>query len=143
MRRIVFAVLALVLVLSVRASAQMPAAQKWENVEWYVMMNWQFTGADADSASAIFWDHIMPAMTEAWPETTCLRVMTGQMGVTCFGLMANGLEEMEWEVSPDDVRFFSLFFEREGEAGMGMFQTFMNAATGFTFNLALKHGAGM
>ena len=140
MRRIVFAVLALILVLSMRTTAQMPTAQRWENVEWYVVMNWQFTGADADSASSIFWDHMLPAMTDTWPETTCLRVMTGQMGVTCFGLMAEGLEELEWEVSPNDVRFFSLFFEREGEAGMGMFQTFMNAATGFTFDLALKHG---
>ncbi len=143
MRRIVFAVLALILVLSMRTTAQMPTAQRWENVEWYVVMNWQFTGADADSASSIFWDHMLPAMTDTWPETTCLRVMTGQMGVTCFGLMAEGLEELEWEVSPNDVRFFSLFFEREGEAGMGMFQTFMNAATGFTFDLALKHGGGM
>ena len=143
MRHIICAVVVLALVLSSRTSAQMPAAQKWENVEWYVVMSWQFTGADADSATTIFWDHIMPAMGETWPETTCLRVMTGETGVICFGPMANGLEEMEWAVSPNDVRFLSLFFEREGDAGVGLFETFMNAATGFTFNLALKHKGGM
>jgi hypothetical protein len=121
----------------------MPTAQRWENVEWYVVMSWQFTGADADSATAVFWNHIQPAMAETWPETTCLRVMTGEMGVTCFGPMASGLEEMEWQVSPADARFFSLFFEREGEAGTGLFETFVNAATGFTLNLALKHNGSM
>jgi hypothetical protein len=143
MRRIVFVVLALALVLSVRTSAQMPTAQKWENVEWYMVMNWQFTGADAESATAIFWDHIMPVMAETWLGTTCLRVLTGEGGVTCFGPMADGLAEMEWEMSPDDVRFFSLFMEREGEEGMELFETFMSAATGFTMNIALKHMGGM
>jgi hypothetical protein len=121
----------------------MPTAQKWENVEWYVVMGWQFTGADADSATTIFWDHIMPVIGEAWPGTTCLRVMTGEMGVTCFGPMANGVEALEWEVSPGDVRFLALFFQREGEAGMGLFEKFMNGTTGFTLNIALKHKGGM
>ena len=53
MRRIVFAVLALALVLSVRTSAQMPTAQRWENVEWYIVMNWEFTGADAYGRDAM------------------------------------------------------------------------------------------
>ena len=143
MRRIVFVVLALALVLSVRTSAQMPTAQKWENVEWYMVMNWQFTGADADTAATIFWDHMMPAMAEAWPGTTCLRVMTGEMGVACFGPMEDGPEGMAWEVSPNDVRFLSLFFEREGEGAMELFKTFGSGATGFTMNIALKHTGGM
>jgi len=143
MRRIVFAVLALALVLSVRTSAQMPTAQKWENVEWYGVMNWQLTGADADSAMTIVFDHMMPVMAEVYPDWTCLRLMTGEWSITCFGPMEEGLEGMAWRVSPDDVRFMSLFIEREGEAAMGMFETFTNANAGFTFNIALKHTGGM
>jgi len=37
----------------------------------------------------------------------------------------------------------SLFIEREGEAAMGMFETFANATARFTFNIALKHTGGM
>jgi len=143
MRRIVFAGFVLALVLSVRTTAQLPAARKWENVEWYMVLSWQFTGADADSASTIFWDHINPVLAESWPGTVCLRVLTGEMGVTCYGPLEDGLEGMAWEVSPGDVRFMSTFFEREGEAAMGLFETFGRAATGFTFDIALKHGGRM
>jgi hypothetical protein len=143
MRRFVFVVTVLSLVLSVRTAAQEPTPQKWENVEWYIVLNWHFAGADADSAATIFWDHMMPVMAEAWPGTICLRVMTGKMGVACYGPMEDGLLGMEWQVSPNDVRFLSMFFEREGEAAMDMFKTFGSGATGFEFNIALKHEDGM
>jgi hypothetical protein len=143
MRRIVFAVVVLAIVLSVRTSAQLPTAKKWENVEWYIVMSWQFAGADADSAASIFWGHMMPVMAEAWPGTTCLRVMTGEMGVACFGPMEGGLEGMAWEVSPNDVHFLSMLFEREGEGAMELFKVFGSGATGFKFDIALKHEGGM
>jgi len=144
MRRLVLIIVALALVVSVRTSAQdLPTAQKWENVEWYVVMSWQFTGVEADSAATIFWDHLNPVMAEVFPGTICLRVMTGEMGVSCFGPMEGGLEEMTWEVSPSDISFISLFFEREGEAAEDMFMTLGRAMTGWTFNLALKHTGRM
>jgi len=144
MRRLIPVVLALVLVVSARASAQdLPTAQRWENVEWYWVMQWQFTGAEADSAATIFWDHLNPVFAEAFPEAMCLRVMTGEMGVTCFGPMEEGLEGMTWETSPSDIRFMSLFFEREGEAAMDMFTTLGKAMTGWTYNIALKHTGRM
>ena len=144
MRRLIPIFVALVLIVSVRTSAQeMPTAQKWENVEWYVVMSWQFTGEEADSAATIFWDHLNPVIAEALPGTVCLRVMTGEMGVTCFGPMEGGLEDMTWEVSPGDLRFTSVFFEREGEAAEDMFRTLGRAMTGWTYNVALKHTGGM
>ena len=143
MRRIVFAAFVLALVVSVRTSAQLPEPQKWDNVEWYVVFSWQFAGADAESASNIWWDDFYPIVAEAWPGTTCLRVVTGKMGVFCFGPMEGGLEGMEWQTSPSDVRFLTLFMEREGEEGMEKFETFGNGTTGMEFNIALKHTGGM
>jgi hypothetical protein len=143
MRRVIPIVLALVLVVSVRASAQMPTAQRWENVEWYFVMSWQFAGPDAEAATDIFWDHLMPAWSEASPETTCLRVITGQTGVACFGPMEEGLEGLAWQVSPSDVRLLTLLIEREGEAVAEMFQTLLSSVTGLTMNVALKHTGGM
>ena len=143
MRRIVFAALVLMLTVSVHTSAQVPEPQKWENVEWYVVFSWQFQGETADSASNIWWDDLYPIMAEAWPGTMCLRVMTGEMGVLCYGPMEGGLEGMEWETSPGDIRFLSIFTEREGEEGWAKFGTFSNAATAMKFNIALKPTGGM
>lgn len=142
MRRPVLTALALALALSVRTSAQMPTAQKWEDVEWYVVFGWQFTGATADSASNIFWEDLYPVIAEVWPGTICLRLMTGDMGVICLGPMEGGLEGMAWKTSPGDIRFLALFTEREGEAGWEKFETFSNATTGMKFNIALKHTGG-
>jgi hypothetical protein len=143
MRRIVFAVLVLTLVLSARTSAQLPTAQKWENVEWYSVVSWQLTGAEADEAMAIFFNQMMPVIAEVWPEMTCLRLMTGEQGITCFVPMKDGLAEMEWAVSPDLERFFSLLVEREGEATMELFETFFNAVSHSESQIALKHTGGM
>ncbi|MGD8726604.1 MAG: hypothetical protein PVH40_03110 [Gemmatimonadales bacterium] len=143
MRRIILAVIALVFVLAIDTSAQLPEPQKWENAEWYVVFGWQFQGATADSASNIWWDDLYPIAREAWPEMTCLRVLTGEMGVACFGPMEGGLEGMEWQTSPSDIRFLSMFMERHGEEGWAKFETFSDAATGMKFNIALKHTGGM
>jgi len=96
-----------------------------------------------DAAKTIFFDHMMPVMVEVWPEMTCLRLMTGEMGITCFAPMTDGLAEMEWEWSPEMERFFSLVAEREGEATLGMFETFFNAVSRFESDIALKHTGGM
>ncbi len=144
MRRLIPVALALTLAGSASMTAQeMPTAQKWTDVEWYVVMSWQFTGADADSATTIFWDHLNPVIAEAFPGTICLRVLTGEGGVTCFGPMEDGLEGMAWQVSPADINFMSVFFERQGEAAMDLFTTLGNAMTGWTYNVALKHTGRM
>lgn len=144
MRRLVPIVLAFVLVVPLRASAQeMPRAQKWENVEWYSVWSWQLAGADADSATTIFFDHALPIMMEIWPEMTCLRLITGEWSVTCFGPMTEGVAELEWQLSPEWARFMSAFSEREGEAAVGMFETFGRAVARFTSQIALKHTGGM
>ena len=143
MRRTVFAAVALAIVLAVRTSAQMPEAQKWENVEWYWVDNWQLTGPDADSAMTIFFDHALPVMTEVWPDMRCLRLLTGEWNITCSAPMTEGLGSLEWRRSPRMARFMALLFEREGEAVVGMGETFEKAVARHTSQLALKHTGGM
>jgi hypothetical protein len=55
MRRLILAVVVLALALSVPTSAQMPTAERWENVEWYSVMSWQFALADAEGPTAFEW----------------------------------------------------------------------------------------
>ena len=144
MRRLIPVILALVLVVSVRTSAQeMPTAQKWENVEWYTVFSWQLAGADAESAMTMFVDNALPVMKEVWPDMTCLRLMTGEWSIACFGPMSAGLAELEWETSPQFLRFMSLFAEREGEAATEMLETFGNAIVRSKVDIALKHTGGM
>ena len=144
MRRIIPIVLALVLVASIHTSAQeMPTAQKWENVEWYSVMSWQLAGAQADSATTLFFERFLPVIMDVWPETTCLRLMTGEWSITCIGLMNDGVAGLEWEMAPEAVRMWTLLLEREGEAAAGMFETFGNATARFAMHYALKHTGGM
>jgi hypothetical protein len=121
----------------------MPTAQKWENVEWYSVMSWHVTGPNTEAVMTIFFDHLMPVSAEVWPEMTCLRLITGDERITCFGPMSGGLADLEWKVSPEFTRFLSLLVEREGEAGTEMLGTFYSGVADFTSHIALKHTGGM
>ncbi len=103
MRRIIPIVLALVLVVSVRTSAQeLPTAQKWTDVEWYTVTTMYFS--DPGEGMNLFVDHFLPIFKEVWPESTCLWFRTGERRMTCYGPMPAGPAEMEWRMDPTVCR---------------------------------------
>jgi hypothetical protein len=143
MRRVIPIVLALVLMASVRTSAQVPTAQKWENVEWSTIMNWQFVGPQVDTALTIWFDVFMPAVRVGFPGARCFRHITGEAGVTCIFPMPEGPAGLEWETPQAFVDFFSTLAQREGEAVAGVFETFGNAIESYTSQIVLEHTGGM
>ncbi len=142
MRRVIPIVLALVLVVSVRTSAQLPTAQKWTDVEWYNVFSLQFTFADADTAMTILFDTLMPVAREV-SGNRCFRHVTGEWHVTCIGPMPEGPSYLEWEMPPDFADYIARFFEQEGEAAAGIAETFNNAVARQTFTIVLEHTGGM
>ncbi len=143
MRRLVFAVLALALVLSVRTSAQMPTPQKWENAEWYYVMSWQFAQADADSSMTLLFDYFGPAMKETWPDMKCFRHVMGEWHITCFGPAAEGPAGFEWQTSPDEIAFMTALVEHHGEGVMEVAEWYMRTITRFTSSFGLDPTGGM
>ena len=137
MRRIIPIVLALVLVVSARTSAQV-TAQRWENVEWSTIMNWQFVGGQVDTAMTIWFDVFMPTVRVAFPGARCFRHITGETGVTCIFPMPEGPTALEWQTPPAFVDFFAGVFQEEGEAAAGLFETFGNAIERITLHIVLE-----
>ncbi len=143
MRRIIPIVLALVLVVSVRTSAQLPTAKKWTDVEWYQVINWQFTVAEADAQMTILFDTAMPVLKESFPGIRCFRHVTGEWDVTCIFPMPEGPSYLEWELPPDFADYIAGLFERAGEEAAGMVETFINAVVRQTSTIVLEHTGGM
>ena len=100
MRHIVPIVLALVLVASVRTSAQEPpTAQKWTDVEWYTVTTTYFS--NPEEGRNIFVEHFLPIVKEVWPEQTCLWLRTGEVKMTCYGPTPEGRNAAkEWRQTP-------------------------------------------
>jgi hypothetical protein len=144
MRRVIPIVLALVLVVSVRTSAQeMPTAQKWTNVEWYMVQNWQFTVAEADGQMTILFDTAMPVLKESFPGMRCFRHITGEWDVTCLFPMPEGPSWLEWEVPPEFVDYITGIFGLLGEETMGMGERFATAIVRQTHTIVLEPTGGM
>jgi hypothetical protein len=142
MRRLVIVVLALVLVVSVRTSAQdPPPAQKWTNVEWYEVWTWYFS--DRDEALSLWTEHFLPVVMEVMPEVTCLWFETGETRVACHFPMSDGPAGMEWRNGPYQVEFNAAFAAREGEATTELYERLGNVTSRMTNHIALKHTGGM
>ncbi len=143
MRRIIPIVLALVLVVSVRTSAQLPTAQKWTDVEWYNVISWQFTVAEADAQMTILFDTAMPVLKESFPGIRCFRHVTGEWDVTCIFPMPEGPAWLEWETPPELVDYITGVFELLGEEAVGIGERFTNALVRQTSTIVLEHTGGM
>ena len=142
MRRIIPIILALVLVVSVRTSAQeTPTAQKWTNVEWYEVITWYFS--DTEEALTLWTEHFLPVVLEVMPEVTCLWFMTGEAHITCHFPMPDGPAGMEWREGPYAVQFGAALAAREGEATTELSERFGNVMSRTTNHIALKHTGGM
>ncbi len=144
MRRVIRIVLTLVFVVSVRTSAQeLPTAKKWTDVEWYNVVSWQFTVAEADAQMTILFDTAMPVLKEAFPGMRCFRHVTGEWHVTCLTPMPEGPAWLEWETPPEFADYIARFFEQEGEAAAGIAETFNNAVVRQNYTIVLEHTGGM
>ena len=142
MRRLVPVVLALTLSVSATTAAQeIPAPQKWTNVEWYGVVTWYFS--DGEEALALWTEHFMSVVDEVYPENTCLFFATGEPQLTCYGAMTDGISGMEWMVTEKDVEFMTRFAEQEGEATEELYGRWMEATSKYTFEIARAHTGGM
>ncbi len=144
MRRIIPIILALVLVVSVRTSAQeLPTAKKWTDVEWYNVISWQFTVAEADAQMTILFDTAMPVFKESFPGIRCFRHVTGEWHVTCISPMPEGPAWLEWETPPEFVDYIMGIFELLGEEAVSMGERWANALVRQNYTIVLEPTGGM
>jgi hypothetical protein len=114
MRLMLAAALIVLFALPTRAEAQ--EAEKWEGVDWYRIVNVDFHNGKAGDARRIIEDHYMPAGEAAGTPTPVMLLWneTGEWDLTIIWHMKDGPASMEWQRSPDGVKWWQTFVEREG-----------------------------
>lgn len=115
-------VLSFTLTFTTTAGAQeLPKAKKLENTAWFGVLSLKFKPDKFQEGRSIVFDHLAPAGTAAgMSDVRVLEPMGGEWDMLIFFPMKNGAADLEWEVSPDDERFFAELAKREGGAAQAM-----------------------
>jgi hypothetical protein len=107
---------AIACLLTIPSSAEAQEAEKWEGVNWYRIVHVDFHNGKSGDARRIIEDHYMPAGEEAGTPTPVMLLwnQTGEWDLTIIWHMKDGPASMEWRRSPDNVKWWKTFVEREG-----------------------------
>ena len=110
-----------------------PTAQKYTNVKWWQVMHVDYHAQHTEAALEIVFDKFVPAgRSSGMSESRFLEYTTGgQWDLTAMFLMPEGPGELEWEMSPDSIKWFGALAEQEGgyeaaEALMGEYLSMVN-----------------
>lgn len=98
------------------AAAQEMEPKKWDNLEWYQMINVSFEQGKVEEALGIIEDYFMKAAQQAGtpgPDMVFLN-HTGEWDMTILWKMKGGISDMEWEMSPDDAKWMKAMAELTG-----------------------------
>lgn len=113
--RLVLAV-ALFCLFAVPSSAEAQEAEKWDGVDWYRIVNVDYHNGKSGDARRMIEEHFMPAGEAAGTPTPVMMLWneTGEWDLTIIWHMKDGPAGMEWRRSPDNVKWWKTFMEREG-----------------------------
>lgn len=96
--------------------AQEMEAKKMEGHSWHQVAFVKFKAGMADSAMKIIDNHFMKAgmaMESDAPGPQIMRMRSGEWDIMMLWPM-KGIEDMNWEVSPEDVEWWNKMVEQEG-----------------------------
>jgi hypothetical protein len=117
-----FSVLLLpLLMLGVVCFSQAPVAKKLSNPQWKQVVMIDFQEGKLDRAMTIINDYFEKAGQKAnvpGPELT-LRLMSGEWDLMLVWGFKNGVEDMNWEMHPDDVVWLKALGELAGSPEKG------------------------
>ncbi len=98
----------IVLFLSFQLSAQDMQAKKHENTNWNVVTFVKFNPGEKDAAVKIIDDNFAKADQNAGisPPVVAIDMATGDYDYIIIWKLKEGVESLNWEMSPDDVKWF-------------------------------------
>lgn len=122
------------------ATAQDMQPKKMEGHTWHQVVMVKFKAGMTDSAMKIINNHFMKAgmeMESEMPAPQIMRLRSGEWDLMMVWTM-KGIEDMEWEMSPEDVEWWQKMVEQEGSAenAMRLMRTFDEMITNSTSYLA-------
>ena len=85
-------------------------------MDWYRIVNVDFHNGKSGDARRMIEEHFMPAGEAAGtpPPVMMLWNETGEWDLTIIWHMTDGPAGMEWRRSPNNVKWWKTFMEREG-----------------------------
>ncbi len=100
------------------SGADAQEAEKWDGVTWYRIVHVDFHNGKAGDARKIIEEHYMPAGEAAGTPGPIMMLWheTGEWDLTILWEMTDGPSSMEWRRSPNNVKWWKVFVEREGGA---------------------------
>jgi len=107
---------ALICLFAIPSGLDAQEAEKWDDVDWYRIVQVDFHNGKAGDARRTIEEHFMPAGREAGTPTPVMMLwnVTGEWDLTIIWHMQDGPASMEWRRSPDNVKWWKKFMEREG-----------------------------
>jgi hypothetical protein len=103
------------------AHAQEMKAKKFDNPEWKYISFLKFKAGKSDRAHEIIKNYFEKSAQKASVPSPSLVVdlMTGEWDMMVVWSLKGGVEDLNWEVSPDDAKWMSAMNEIAGGAGKG------------------------
>lgn len=122
------------------AFAQEMEAKKMEGHSWHQVAFVKFKAGMADSAMKIIDNHFMKAgmaMESDAEGPKIMRFRSGEWDIMMLWPM-KGIEDLEWEVSPEDVEWWQKMVEQEGgeEKASKLMKNYMDMVANSTTYLA-------
>lgn len=118
-------------------------AKKYENPEYYMITYLKFHSGKARDAKKIIDEQFVPAGEEAGVPGPVMHLdlITGEWDMILVWQLDEGVESLNWEVSPTDVKWQTVFFERVGgkEKGTAIGQEYGSYIQHSKTELARKH----
>lgn len=97
-------------------SAQEMSAKKYDNPQWYVIEYLDFYSGKADDAKKIIEDYFVPADEDAGVPGPLmeLNMVSGQWDYMVVWHLDEGVESLDWEVSPNSIKWRQAFEKKAG-----------------------------
>ncbi len=131
--------------LPIAAQEELPQAQKFENLEWYILVHVQYESGQADKALKMIKEQFAPAYEASGAKMPKIfRCHSGRWDPVIIWHLPNGISDMEWQVSPLDAKWYAAFAEQVGgmEAAQELFSEYQEMVEDSGFRVAPLGGYG-
>lgn len=99
-------------------SAQEMTAKKHDDVKWYVVRQIKFEDGKMEAAKKIINEYFKPADADIGGDGPVLELdlLFSEWDLMVVFSMDEGIETLEWEMTPTDVEWYKAFQKRAGSA---------------------------
>lgn len=117
--------------------------KKYENPEYYMVSYVKFHPGKSGEAKKIIDEYFIPTSQQAGTDGPVmhLNMITGEWDMMIVWHMKEGLESLNWEMSPDDIKWEKAFMAMAGgkEKGMEISKQWESYIKGSKSHLGRKH----